>query len=250
MPPARVPTTHVPPAEPAEAAGSGGSDLLAAQVPPRERVLAGLRAGLPYGAASLLLGLSFGVLARPLMGPTAAIVMSAIVFAGSAQFAALAVLSAGGGAPAAIVAGMLLNLRFVPMGIAIAPSLRAGPLGRALRGQALVDASWALANRGGGRFDIEFLLGSTLAQYPAWVVGTVVGALAGGLIGNPRSLGLDAIFPAFFLGLLVAELRRPQARPVAAVGAVIALALTPLTPAGVPIIVAAAAVFVMAGWRR
>jgi len=250
MPPARVPTTHVPPAEPAEAAGSGGSDLLAAQAPPRERVLAGLRAGLPYGAASLLLGLSFGVLARPLMGPTAAIVMSAIVFAGSAQFAALAVLSAGGGAPAAIVAGMLLNLRFVPMGIAIAPSLRAGPLGRALRGQALVDASWALANRGGGRFDIEFLLGSTLAQYPAWVVGTVVGALAGGLIGNPRSLGLDAIFPAFFLGLLVAELRRPQARPVAAVGAVIALALTPLTPAGVPIIVAAAAVFVMAGWRR
>jgi 4-azaleucine resistance transporter AzlC len=212
--------------------------------------MAGLRAGLPYGAASLLLGLSFGVLARPLMGPVATIVMSTIVFAGSAQFAALAVLSAGGGAPAAIVAGMLLNLRFVPMGIAIAPSLRVGPLGRALRGQALVDASWALANRGGGRFDIEFLLGSTLAQYPAWVGGTVVGALAGGLIGNPRSLGLDAIFPAFFLGLLVAEVQRPRARPVAGLGAVIALVLTPLTPAGVPIIVAAAAVFVAAGLSR
>jgi predicted branched-subunit amino acid permease len=190
------------------------------------------------------------VLARPLLGPAATIVMSAIVFAGSAQFAALAVLSAGGGAAAAIIAGMLLNLRFVPMGIAIAPSLRAGPLGRALRGQALVDASWALANRGGGRFDIEFLLGSTLAQYPAWVGGTVLGVLGGGLIGNPRSLGLDAIFPAFFLGLLVAELRRPQARPIAALGAVIALVLTPLTPAGVPIIVAAAAVFVTAGFSR
>jgi 4-azaleucine resistance transporter AzlC len=244
MPPARVPPTHVPPAPPAE------PQPLQAQAPPRDRVLAGLRAGLPYGAASLLLGLSFGVLARPVMGPAATIVMSTIVFAGSAQFAALAVLSAGGGAPAAIVAGMLLNLRFVPMGIAIAPSLRAGPLGRALRGQALVDASWALANRGGGRFDIEFLLGSTLAQYPAWVGGTVIGVLAGGLIGNPRSLGLDAIFPAFFLGLLVAEMRRPRARPVAALGAVIALVLTPLTPAGVPIIVAAAAVFVAAGWSR
>jgi predicted branched-subunit amino acid permease len=145
---------------------------------------------------------------------------------------------------------MLLNLRFVPMGIAIAPSLRAGPLGRALRGQALVDASWALANRGGGRFDIDFLLGSTLAQYPAWVGGTALGALAGGLVGNPRTLGLDAIFPAFFLGLLVAELRRPRARPVSALGAVVALVLTPLTPAGVPIIMAAAAVFVMAGSRR
>ena len=241
MPPARVPATHEPPAEP---------DAVRVQAPTRDRVLAGLHAGLPYGAASLLLGLSFGVLARPLMGPVATIVMSTIVFAGSAQFAALAVLSAGGGAPAAIVAGMLLNLRFVPMGIAIAPSLRAGPLGRALRGQAIVDASWALANRGGGHFDIEFLLGSTLAQYPAWVGGTVVGALAGGLIGNPRALGLDAIFPAFFLGLLVAELRRAEARPVAVLGGAIALVLIPLTPAGVPIIVAAAAVFVAAGFKR
>jgi 4-azaleucine resistance transporter AzlC len=241
MPSARVPPTRVPPAAPA-----------AARALPlvRERVAAGVRAGLPFGAASLLLGVSFGILARPVMGPVAAIVMSVVVFGGSAQFAALAVLSAGGGAAAAIVAGMLLNLRFVPMGIAIAPSLREGPLGRALRGQALIDASWALANRGGGRFDIEFLLGSTLAQYPAWVGGTVLGALAGGLIGNPRSLGLDAIFPAFFLGLLVIELGRRQARPVAALGAVIALALTPLTPAGVPIMVAAAAVFVAAGLAR
>jgi 4-azaleucine resistance transporter AzlC len=214
----------------------------------RARHVAGLRAGIPYGAASALLGLSFGVLARPVMGPVAAIVMSVVVFAGSAQFAALAVLSAGGGAVAAVVAGALLNLRFVPMGIAIAPSLRAGPLGRALRGQALVDASWALANRGEGRFDIEFLLGSTLAQYPAWVLGTVLGALAGGAIGNPATLGLDAIFPAFFLGLLVAELRRPGARPVAAVGAGIALALTPVAPAGLPII--AAALAAMLGLRR
>src|SRR6201985_2959543 len=196
------------------------------QAPPRERVRAGLHAGLPYGAASLLLGLSFGVLARPLMGPAATIVMSTIVFAGSAQFAALAVLSAGGGAAAAIVAGALLNLRFVPMGIAIAPSLRAGPVGRALRGQAIVDASWALANRGGGRFDIDFLVGSSLAHVPAWVGRPGVGA-------HPRTLGLDAIFPAFFLGLLVVELGRPQARPMAALGGVVALVLIPLTPAGV-----------------
>ena len=201
----------------------------------------GLRAGLPYGLASLLLGFSFGVLARPVMGPVAAIVMSVIVFAGSAQFAALAVLSAGGGAAAAIVAGALLNLRFVPMGIAIAPSLRGRSLGRALRGQALVDASWALANRGAGRFDIPFLLGSTLAQYPGWVLGTVLGVAAGGVIGNPDTFGLDAIFPAFFLGLLAAELRRPGARAVSALGAAIAIVLTPVAPAGLPIVAAALA---------
>lgn len=216
--------------------------------PRGDRLASGLRAGVPYGAASLLLGLSFGVLARPVMGPAAAIVMSIVVFAGSAQFAALAVLSAGGGAVAAIIAGVLLNLRFVPMGIAIAPSLRHRALGRALRGQALVDASWALANRGDGSFDIDFLLGSTLAQYPAWVLGTVAGALAGGAIGNPGALGLDAIFPAFFLGLLAAELRRANALPVAAAGAAIALLLTPVAPPGLPIIAAAFAAVL--GLRR
>ena len=129
---------------------------------------------------------------------------------------------------------MLLNLRFVPMGIAIAPSLRVGPLGRALRGQALVDASWALANRGGGRFDIDFLLGSTLAQYPAWVGGTVVGALAGGSsatrarwawMRSSRRSSSGCSSPSC-AGRGRARWRRSAA--------VIALVLTPLTPAGVP----------------
>jgi 4-azaleucine resistance transporter AzlC len=198
--------------------------------------------------ASFLLGLSFGVLARPVMGALATIVMSVIVFAGSAQFAALAVLSAGGGALPAIVAGSLLNLRFIPMGIAIAASLDHRAIGRAMRGQALVDASWALANRGDGSFDIALLLGSTLAQYPAWVLGTVAGVLAGGVITDPGSLGLDAIFPAFFLALLAIELQRPRARLVCALAVVIALALIPIAPPGVPII--AAALAALAGLRR
>jgi branched chain amino acid efflux pump len=216
--------------------------------PPAGTVAQGLRIGIPYAMASFLLGLSFGVLARPVMGPAAAIVMSVIVFAGSAQFAALAVLSAGGGAIAAIVAGLLLNLRFVPMGIAIASSLNQRAVGRALRGQALVDASWALANRGDGRFDIALLLGSTLAQYPAWVFGTVTGVLVGGAIGDPRTLGLDAIFPAFFLGLLVIELQRPGARVVCALAIVITLLLIGVAPPGIPII--AAALAALTGLRR
>lgn len=208
----------------------------------------GMRAGVPYAIATGVVGVSFGVLARPVMGPAAAIVMSVIVFGGSAQFAALAVLSAGGGAVPAIVAGVLLNLRFVPMGIAIAPWLPHGSLGRALRGQALVDASWALANRGDGRFNTEFLVGSSLVQYPAWVLGTVLGVVLGATIGNPDTLGLDAIFPAFFLGLLVNEIRRPGAPVVCAGGAVIALALIPVAPVGVPII--AASLAVVAGLPR
>jgi predicted branched-subunit amino acid permease len=200
-------------------------------------VAQGLRIGVPYAMASFLLGLSFGVLARP-----------ALVFAGSAQFAALAVLSAGGGALPAIIAGSLLNLRFIPMGIAIAASLDHRAVARAMRGQALVDASWALANRGDGSFDIPLLLGSTLAQYPAWVLGTIAGVLAGGVITDPGALGLDAIFPAFFLALLAIELQRLGARLVCALAVVITFALIPVAPPGVPII--AAALAALAGLRR
>lgn len=202
----------------------------------------GFRAGLPYSIAALLVALSFGVLAEPVMGSVAPIVMSAIMFAGSAQFAATAVLSAGGGPAAAIAAGILLNLRYVPMGIAIAPSLRGGRLRRAAVGQAMIDYSWAAASRGGGRFSVPYMLGATAPAYPCWVGGTAIGVFAGDLIGDPGALGLDAMFPAFFLCLLVeGELRRGRPAVVAGLGSLIALVLIPFTPAGVPVIAATAA---------
>ena len=208
-----------------------------------------MRLGLPYAAAGVLLAISFGVLAQPVMGNIAPIVMSALLFAGSAQFAAVAVLAAGGGAVAAIAAGILLNLRYVPMGIALAPWLRGGPLRRALVGQAMIDFSWAAASHGSGRFDPVFMIGATLPSYPCWVGGTAVGVFAGDLIGDPAALGLDALFPAFFLCLLVeGELRPGVPAVAAAAGAVIALALIPFTPAGVPVI-AAAAVALLGMWH-
>jgi branched chain amino acid efflux pump len=207
------------------------------------RIGPGVRAGLPLGAAGLLLGISFGVVAEPVMGSVAPIVMSAIVFAGSAQFAAAAVLAAGGGATAAVIAGALLNARYGPMGIALAPSLRGGAMSRAAQGQAMIDASWAMASRGDGRFDPAFMVGATLPSYPAWVGGTAVGVFGGELIGDPESLGLDALFPAFFLALLMTgELRDGRlALAVALLGAAIALALVPVAPPGVPVISSCAA---------
>ena len=206
--------------------------------------------GLPFGAVALLIGVSFGVLARPVMGDVAPIVMSAVLFAGSSQFGALAVLAAGGPALTAVAAGLLLNARFVPMGIAIAPSLRGGSLRRALIGQTMIDASWALASRGGGRFDVPYMIGATVPSYPGWVGGTAIGVLIGDSIGEPDRLGLDAMFPAFFLALLVAgELQRSRRAVAAAVlGAAIALALIPVAPAGIPVIAASAAALI--GLRR
>jgi 4-azaleucine resistance transporter AzlC len=211
---------------------------------------AGLRAGSPYAAAGFLLSLSFGVLAREAgLSAIAAVAMSAIVFAGSAQFAAVSIVAAGGGLGAAVSAAALMNSRFLPMGIALAPSLPGRALKRAAQGQAVVDSSWAMAARGDGTFDRWFLFGSSAVQYLTWVSGTVAGALSGDVLGDPAKLGLDAVFPTFFLALLLAEMRDPHSRGVAFLGAGIALALVPFTPAGVPVLAASVAALVGLGRR-
>jgi 4-azaleucine resistance transporter AzlC len=187
------------------------------------------------------IAISFGVLARPIMGSIAPIVMSIIVFSGAAQLGAVAVLSAGGTTGAAIAAGVLLNARYLAMGLALAPSLRGRPLSRAAFAMTTVDASWAAASRGDGTFDPWYMVGASIPQYAGWVLGTVVGVLIGGALGNPRTLGLDALFPAFFIALLFEEARGRRRVAAACGGAAIALALTPLVPAGLPILAAAAA---------
>jgi len=205
---------------------------------------AGLKAGFGFALAAVVLGVSFGVLAEPIMGPVAPVVMSAVLFSGAAQFGATAVLAAGGDAITAIAAGTMLNARYLPMGVAAATALHGSRLRRAVEGQAVVDASWALAVDGDGRFDRELMIGATIPQYPAWVLGTLIGVLGGSAIGDPAALGLDAIFPAFFVGLLAAELSRPRALAAALLGGAIALALTPVLPPGLPVLLASAAALI------
>ena len=211
----------------------------------RERFRNGMRDGLPFGIAAALVAVSFGVVAQGAgLFAGAAIAMSVIVFAGSAQFAAVAILTQGGTVAAAIVTAALVNSRFLPMGIALAPSLPGGPLRRALQGQAVVDASWAMAARGDGSFDRWRLFGSTAVQYVGWVGGTVLGAVAGRALGDPGKLGLDAVYPAFFLALLLAEMRDRRSRAVALLGAAVALVLIPIAPPGVPVLAASVAALV------
>ena len=211
----------------------------------REGFRRGLRAGVPFGVAGLLLSGSFGVVAQDAgLSALAAIVMSLIVFAGSAQFSAIAIIGQGGTVGAAIGAAALMNSRFLPMGAALGPSLPGGPLKRAAQGQAVVDASWALAARGDGSFDRWALFGASAVQYVAWQAGTIAGALWGDALGDPETLGLDAIYPAFFLALLLGEAHSRRALLVALLGAAIALALVPVAPAGVPVLAASLAALV------
>jgi 4-azaleucine resistance transporter AzlC len=199
----------------------------------------GLKLGVPFAVVGFFLSASFGVLARQAgFSVLQASVTAMIVFAGSAQFAALSVVVVGGGIPAALTAASLMNARFLAMGIALAPSLPGGPMKRAAQGQAVVDSSWALANRGDGTFDRWLLFGTTVPQYLSWTLGSVVGAVFGNALGDTHRLGLDAIYPVFFLSLLIVELRDASSRWVAIGGGLLALALVPISPPGIPILAA------------
>jgi 4-azaleucine resistance transporter AzlC len=202
----------------------------------------GARAVAPLAVAVVGFGISFGVLARAAgFGWLAPIVMSATTFAGSAQFAATSILGDAGTVAAAVTAALLLNARYGPIGVSVAPYLRGSAWSRFVRAQLVVDESWALAAEGDGRFDPRVLIGAGLVLYASWIGGTAIGAVGGDALGDPATLGLDAAFPALFLALLVPQLRGRRALQAAVLGAAIALVLTPLAPAGVPIVAASAA---------
>jgi branched chain amino acid efflux pump len=218
----------------------------------REPRLAGYRRGVravsPLLPAVLAFGVSFGVLAEAAgFGATASIAMSLTTFAGSAQFAVVSVLGAGGTVAAAIVAAVLLNARYGPMGLAAADVFRGGRLRRLLEAQLLVDESWAIAGRS-GRFERGLLIGAGLLFYVLWIAGTAVGVLFGDSLGDPEAIGLDAAFPALFLALLWPYVQTEPGRTAAVLGALVAFVLVPIAPPGVPIV--AAALVCLLGLRR
>lgn len=213
------------------------------------RIPAGGRTVLPIAVTVASFGVSFGVLARAAdMGVLAPIVMSATTFAGSSQFAVASILDEGGGLVAAVVAALLLNARYAAIGVSVASLFRGPRLTRVLESQLIVDESWALSARSDGTFDRRILLGAGLMLYTGWVLGTALGVLGGGFLGDPERFGLDAAFPALFLALLVGQLRTRRAVAAALAGGAIALVLLPFTPPGVPII--AAVLGCLVGLRR
>src|SRR5207245_3854591 len=141
-----------------------------------------LQSAAPIAIAVFVFAVSFGVLAVAAHLPAWSVVlMSILVFAGSAQFAALGVVTAGGSVLTAILAGALLNLRYIATGMAVARSLPGGRLRRALLGQIVVDESYALAVAAGepGRPDRRTLLGVGATLYAGWVLGPLSGTLVG-----------------------------------------------------------------------
>ncbi|MEE1787580.1 AzlC family ABC transporter permease [Streptomyces sp. SP17BM10] len=188
--------------------------------------------------ADALVGASFGAISvsggLPLWVPIA---MSLLVFAGGSQFAAIGVVLSGGGALAAVVTGLVLNARLLPFGFTVADVLE-GPWWRRLFGAQLItdeSAAFVLQQSDGRRRRAAFWL-CGIALFVVWNVSVVLGAAAGGLIGDTDALGLDAAFPAVLLALVLPSLGDRRTRTAAVVGAVVAVAATPYLPAGLPVL--------------
>jgi 4-azaleucine resistance transporter AzlC len=187
-----------------------------------------------------VVGVSFGAIAvaggQPAWVPLA---MSPAVFAGGAQFAALYIVLGGGSAVAAVVAGLVLNARMLPFGFAVADALDLQWPARLAGSQLLTDeaVAFTLAQRDPVRRRAAFFA-CGLLLFVVWNLGTLLGVLAGRAVGNPDALGLDAASPMVLLALVLPMLREPRARRAALLGAAIALAATPVLPAGLPVLLA------------
>lgn len=179
------------------------------------------------------IGVAFGVLARTAgLSPLEIGLMSLIVYAGSSQFAAVALLGASpvltpGAANAIIASTLLINLRHLLMSTALAQSLRrTAPWQNALLAYGITDETFAVASATleGRPAEAGFLAGLNVTAQSAWVAATVGGALIGQTVGDARALGLDFALPAMFIGLLVPMLLKESVKPRALTAAVAAAA--------------------------
>ncbi len=204
----------------------------------------GARAAAGPAAATFVLGVSFGAAAGAAgWGVAAPLVFSAFAFSGSAQFSLLTTLSTGS-AVAAVASAVLINARYLVMGVALNDSLHGSRLRRALQAQALVDASFVVSHRGDGRFDYPRLLGATVPQWSCWLVGTLTGLVLQPDPSVLERLGADVVFPAFFLILVLDEVRSQRSAVAALGGALIAGGLLLVTEPGYALLAATAAALV------
>jgi 4-azaleucine resistance transporter AzlC len=192
------------------------------------------------GLAVGVYGISFGVLAVAAgMSIAQACAMSMLVFTGASQFAFVGVIAAGGGMLAAMAPAVTLALRNAVYGLSLAPLLPSGLRHRAVAAQLVIDETTAMARAQDDPGQARRAFFATgISVWLCWNAGTLAGALLGSGLGDPRSLGLDAMFPAAFLALLAPQLRRPGAPTAAVAGAIVAVAVLPHAPAGVPVVVA------------
>jgi predicted branched-subunit amino acid permease len=198
--------------------------------------------GTAFGAAAVANG--FSLLQTCLL--------SLLTFSGASQFAVIGVLGAGGGALSGIATASLLGIRNGVYGVIMAPRLKVKGFKRIVAAQITIDESTAVALGQEVRGEKAMRQGFWLTGFGVflfWNLFTVAGALGAQAMGNIRAWGLDSAVPAAFLGLVWPRLKTNRDRALAVGCMIFALAMTPILPAGLPII-ATAFIAVAVGLRK
>jgi len=186
--------------------------------------------GLSFGAVAVTSGLD--------VAQTCA--LSLLMFTGASQFALVGVLGSGGTPLAGALAALLLGTRNTLYGLRMAPLLGYRGWRRAAAAHVLIDESTAMAvTRPDRELARTGFLTTGATIFVLWNLTTLAGAVAGEQLGDPRDLGLDAAVGAAFLALLWPRLSTPLLRAVAVLAALVAAGAVTVTPAGVPVLVAA-----------
>jgi predicted branched-subunit amino acid permease len=198
--------------------------------------------GTAFGAAAVANG--FSLLQTCLL--------SLLTFSGASQFAVIGVLGAGGGALSGIATASLLGIRNGVYGVIMAPRLKVKGFKRIVAAQITIDESTAVALGQEVRGEKAMRQGFWLTGFGVflfWNLFTVAGALGAQAMGDIRVWGLDSAVPAAFLGLVWPRLKTNRDRVLAVGCMIFALAMTPVLPAGLPII-ATAFIAVAVGLRK
>ena len=198
----------------------------------RRGIRAGFLRGQPFALGVFVYGLAFGLVADQAgLAAWQAVLMSAVVYSGSAQLAAIGVISATLGGPMATTWALFLtllviNARYVLYSATLQPWLHGLSASRAYPTLFFLgDGSWLMSMRAreAGETDAGFVFGSSVAMYLPWVLGTLIGTYGGTLALNPRALGVDFLFAGFAAAMLAGMLRNRMDLSAAAVAAASAL---------------------------
>jgi predicted branched-subunit amino acid permease len=199
-----------------------------------------LRDAIGLGVAVGLYGAAFGAAADAAgLNVWQAMSLSALMFTGASQFAFIGVAAAGGAPLSGAATALMLGTRNTLYGLKLAPMLRFAGWRRVGAAQLVIDESTAMSvTRETHEAARVGFLSTGLAVFVFWNLFTFLGAIAGNLIGDPRTYGLDAAVGGAFLALLWPRLADPRNRVIAVAAAAVALGVVPLTAAGVPVPVA------------
>lgn len=209
------------------------------------------REGLLLAVAVGVVGLTFGVLADAAgLSVPQVVAMSTLVFTGASQFAAVSVVDGGGTGAAAVGSALLLAARNALYGPVVARLFPARAAGRVLATHMVIDETTAMASvQSDDETAADAFWWTGVWLWSLWNLGSLGGALLGAVIGEPETWGLDAAFPAAFVALLAPHVTDAPGRVAALLGAGLAIAVVPVTPAGVPLLIGALAVAPAAALR-